>query len=71
VTRAKAKAARQGIDERISRVFMQNRSGIEIDITDIPKVFKAGRDAFFANSAITDTALTGIILAFINTIRKN
>ena len=50
---------------------MQNCSGIEIGITDIPKVFKAGRDAFFANSAITDTALTGIILAFINTIRKN
>ena len=71
VTRAKAKAARQGIDERISRAFMQNCSGIEIDITDIPKVFKAGRDAFFANSAITDAALTGVILTFISTIRKN
>ena len=71
VTRAKAKAARQGIDERISRAFMQNCSGIEIDITDIPKVFKTGRDAFFANSAITDAALTGVILAFVSTIRKN
>jgi len=50
---------------------MQNCSGIEIGITDIPKVFKAGRDAFFANSAITDAVLTGVILAFVSTIRKN
>ena len=71
VTRAKAKAARQGIDERISRVFMQNCSGIEIDITDIPKVFKAGRDAVSKHPEMSDNQLTAIILDFVNTIRKN
>ena len=69
-TRAAAKAAK-AVDERINRIYMRNCSGIQIDIMDISKVFKVGREAVANNPGIDDTVLTGVILAFVNTIRKN
>jgi len=42
--RAEAKAAK-AVDERINRIYVRNCSGIQIDIMDISKVFKVGREA--------------------------
>ena len=69
-TRAAAKAAKAD-DERINRIYTRNCSGIQIDIMDISKVFKAGRDAVSKHPEMSDNQLTAIILDFVNTIRKN
>ena len=69
-TRAAAKAAK-AVDERINRIYMRNCTGIQIDIMDISKVFKVGREAVSKNPAIDDTALAHTIVDFVHTIRKN
>jgi len=58
-------------EARINSLYSKRCSGIQIDIMDIGKVFKAGEAAIAANSAISDEALEDAIYNFVQTIRRN
>jgi hypothetical protein len=58
-------------DRRINHLYGQRCSGIQINIMDITKVFKAGQAAIAANPAINDDELGDAILKFVQTIRQN
>jgi hypothetical protein len=58
-------------DSRIERLYYKHCSGVQVDIMDIGKIFKAGRDAMTENPAIDDAALAQRIVSFVQTIRKN
>jgi len=58
-------------DKRIERLYYQRCSGIQINIMDISKVFRAGHAAIAANPQIDDPMLGQAIYDFVQTIRKN
>jgi hypothetical protein len=57
-------------DARIHRIYIKNCSGVQIDIMDIARVFRVGRD-FIALHNPTDEQLAERIVAFVQTVRKN
>lgn len=63
---ARQSKADKAIDQRIEAAYYRNCSGVQIDIMDIGRVFKAGRAALAAGQDV-DAA----IVAFVQTIRKN
>lgn len=69
MTRAQKIAANKA-DKRIESLYYRHCSGVEIDIMDIGRVFKAGHAAIAENPAIDDSALGAAIVAFVATIRK-
>lgn len=64
----KTKAQKQ-IDKRVERLYYASCSGVQINIMDIGKVFRAGREAIAIGG--DDVAVTAAIVAFVATIRKN
>lgn len=65
------------IDKLIERIYYANCSGIEINIMDIPKIFKAGQAAY-AGAAVEGAApeqvaaiVRDVIVAYVAAIRKN
>lgn len=59
------------IDSRIERAYYRACSGVQIDMMDIGRVFKEGRDAIAAApGGITDEALGEKLRAFVLTIQK-
>lgn len=56
-------------DTRIEKIYYETRSGIQISIWDIPKVFAAGRAAITAGA--DDKALAAAIMNFVQNIRVN
>jgi hypothetical protein len=63
------KRQQNAADKRINALYCKLCSGVQIDIMDIGKVFKAGYAAI-ANGA-DDAELGAAIVAFVQTIRKN
>lgn len=56
-------------DKRVERLYYASCSGVQINIMDIGKVFRAGREAIALGG--DDVAVTAAIVAFVATIRKN
>jgi hypothetical protein len=56
-------------DLRVQRVYGERCSGIQINVMDIGKVFKIGTDAIVAGA--DDQKLGDLLVAFVETIRKN
>ncbi|HTE40296.1 MAG TPA: hypothetical protein VK629_05685 [Steroidobacteraceae bacterium] len=56
-------------DARIERIYGQRCSGVQVDIMDIGKVFKAGEAAIA--EGVDDVVLGDKIVAYVQTIRKN
>lgn len=54
-------------EKRIERAYLSRCSGIAINVMDIPKVFKVGKDAL--DGGADDAALGDAIAAFVETIR--
>lgn len=63
------KRQQKQIDKRVEQAYYASCSGIQIDIMDISKVFKVGRQAV-ANGA-DEAGLKSAIREFVETIRKN
>jgi len=63
------KRQQNAADKRINALYCRLCSGVQIDIMDIGKVFKAGYAAI--EGGATDEALGEAIVAFVQTIRKN
>jgi len=58
-------------EKRTEKAYYKSCSGIQISVMDIGKVFKAGREAIFANPAISEDELQKVVFDFVQTIRKN
>ena len=58
-------------DQMIDQIYRNNCAGVQVNIMDIDKVFKAGRAAISANPKITGHELTKVVVDFVQTIRKN
>jgi hypothetical protein len=71
MTQTKRRGRTALIDARISRLYTQHCSGVQIDVMDIGKVFEEGQRWLAGNPGITDDALAAAIVAFVDTIRKN
>lgn len=63
------KAAAALIDTRVSNAYNAECGGIQVNITDISRIFAAGRAAIERGE--DDTALAKTIRAFVDTIRQN
>jgi hypothetical protein len=56
-------------DARVDRVYRENCSGVQVNIMDIPKIFRVGHAAIAEGA--DDTVLKEKIVAYVETIRKN
>ncbi len=56
----------KALDKEIERIYYANCSGIQINVMDISKVFKAGREASFAGKD-----MTAAVVACVQALRKN
>ena len=56
-------------DKRIERAYYKTCSGVQIDVMDIGKVYRAGQAAIA--SGADDSALESAVKAFVETIRHN
>lgn len=61
--------AEKAADQRIDRVYKRVGEGVQINMLDIPKVFRAGREAIAEGA--TDDQLAEKLTALLATIRKN
>jgi hypothetical protein len=59
----------KALDARITRIYGQSCSGVQIPLMAIPKVFAAGKAAAAAGG--DDSAVEAAIVAFVATIRVN
>jgi hypothetical protein len=72
IAKKSSKRTLAAIDDRIDRCYRFACSGIAINMMDIGRVFKEGRDVIAAApGGITDEALCEKLRAFVQTIRKN
>lgn len=65
----KQSRAEKAIDKRVERAYYATCSGIQINVMDIPKVFKVGAEA--AKRGLGDIELGIAIREYVDTIRKN
>jgi hypothetical protein len=68
-TRAAAKRALKQIDSRVEQAYYASCEGIQINIMDIGKVFKVGREAI--RDGVDDALLQSTIRKFVDQIKKN
>lgn len=68
MTRAEKKAAKAA-DKRVEAAYYATCNGVQINMMDIPKVFKIGRQAVAAGC--DDESLKLTIIAYVETIRCN
>lgn len=55
------------LDAMIDRIYRENCSGIVIPMLSIPKIFKAGRDAW--NNTESEEAVKNAVLMTVETVR--
>lgn len=67
----KLKATKAAEERFISAAYSAACSGIQINIMDIPRVFKIGESALAANPTITAKELGETLRTFVETIRHN
>lgn len=60
----------KAIDKQIEQIYYKNCSGIQIDIMDISKVFKVGREAYAATNGDIPKVTTAVV-DFVKSIAKN
>lgn len=65
------KISKNRLDKRIERLYYARCRGIEINVMDIGKVFKAGAASVLAKPNISDDELGQAIYDFVQTIRLN
>ena len=63
------KKEKKAIDAKIDRAYRENCCGIQINMTDIPKVFAVGREAVAAG--LDDEQVAIAIRGYVETIRMN
>jgi hypothetical protein len=63
------KRQQKALDKRVEAAYYATCSGIQIDIMDISKVFKAGREAL--DGGADEDGLKKAVRDFVETIRKN
>lgn len=64
-----AKVSQKKIDARVSAIYHQRCSGIEVAIFDLGKIMAVGRAA--VADGLDDGAVGDLMRAFVETIRKN
>lgn len=66
------KRAQAIAEKRIEALYYKHCAGVQINVMDIGKVFRAGRDCIAANGAsVDDQTLTRSIIDTVQKIRKN
>jgi len=63
------KSESKKLDSRISRIYGQVCSGVQIDVMAIGKVMQVGRDAALKGG--DDSQVGAAIASYVETIRKN
>ena len=63
------KKQKQAIDARISRIYGQRCSGVQVNVMDLSKVFRVAQVAVATGG--DDQAVGDAIVAFVETIRVN
>lgn len=66
---AKTKRQQARDEKRIEQAYYRSCSGVQIDIMDIGKVFKAGHAALLAGA--DEAGLEKAVVDFVQTIRRN
>lgn len=61
--------AEKAADRRIDKVYRENCANIQVDMMDIPRIFGVGREAI--KSGVDDDGLKTLIVAFVQSVRKN
>lgn len=65
------KLTKKAIEKRIERAYYAGCSGIQINIMDIPRVFRAAELLFVSTPDISDAELTGAVRAIVEGIVNN
>lgn len=59
----------KALDDRITRAYYSTCCGIQVNVFDLSKIFKAGRDFIAQNPEANDASLGACIFEFVQTIR--
>lgn len=63
------KLSKKAVESKVSRLYMESCSGIQISVFDMGKVMRVGTDA--VQAGLSDEEVKNKIRAFVETIRKN
>jgi hypothetical protein len=50
------------LDKEIEKIYNKHGSGVQVDIFDISKIYKAGKDAHIAGTSIEEAVIAALTL---------